>query len=68
MLDVGNFITELAVDQPRLALMAQKIVNAINQTANVLGVDSSSHASPPSNSKSKLPFFKSIFKTESGVF
>ena len=47
MLDVDNFITELAVDQPRLALMAQKIVNAINQTANVLGVDSSSHASPP---------------------
>lgn len=47
MLDVGNFITEISNEQPRLAIMLTKIVTAINQTANVLGVDSTQHASPP---------------------
>ena len=47
MLDVENFITELSIQQPRFALMMRKVVKAINQTATVLGVDSSSHASPP---------------------
>lgn len=47
MLDVGNFITEISNEQPRLALMLSKIVTAINQTAGVLGIDSTSHASPP---------------------
>ena len=47
MLDVGNFLTEISNEQPRLALMLTKIVTAINQTAGVLGIDSTSHASPP---------------------
>lgn len=48
MLDVDNFITELSVNQPRMALMMRKVVDAINQTANVLGVDSTAFQSAPS--------------------
>jgi hypothetical protein len=47
-LDIENFITELAVNQPRMALMMRKVVTAINQTANVQGVDSTDFQSPPS--------------------
>ena len=47
MLDVENFITELAIDQPRMALMMRRVVTAVNQVAGVLGIDSTSHASPP---------------------
>jgi hypothetical protein len=47
MLDIDNFITELSVEAPRLALMMRKVVTAVNQTAGVLGIDSTSHASPP---------------------
>ena len=47
MLDLGYFIDEIRDEQPRLALMLNKIVRAVNQTAGVLGIDSTSHASPP---------------------
>ena len=47
MLDVENYITEIATTQPRTALMLRKIVEAINQTANVLGVDSTAMRSAP---------------------
>lgn len=46
-LDIDNFIAELAVNQPRFALMMRQVVNAINQTANAVGVDSTSFQSPP---------------------
>jgi hypothetical protein len=47
MLDIDNFITELAIDQPRMALMMRQVKNAVNQVANVLGVDSTAFQSPP---------------------
>lgn len=47
MLDIENYITELATAQPRMALMMRKVVDAVNQTASVLGVDSTSFQSPP---------------------
>lgn len=47
MLDIENFLTELAINQPRMALMMSKVRDAINQTANAIGVDSTSFQSPP---------------------
>ena len=47
MLDIDQFITELRIDQPRMALMVSKIRDAINQTASAAGVDSTSFQSPP---------------------
>ena len=48
MLNVDQFITELRQGSPRMAFMMRKIVNAINQTANAVGVDSTSYQQAPS--------------------
>jgi len=47
MLDIDNFLTELAIENPRMALMMSKVRDAINQTANATGVDSTAFQSPP---------------------
>jgi hypothetical protein len=47
VLNVDQFITELRSNSPRMAFMMTKIVNAINQTANAMGVDSTSFQQAP---------------------
>lgn len=47
MLDVNSFITEIRIQNPRMALMLDKMVSAINQTANAIGVDSTAFQSAP---------------------
>jgi hypothetical protein len=47
VLDIDNFITELRVQNPRMALMMDQVKNSINQVANVLGIDSTSFQAPP---------------------
>lgn len=47
MLNVSQFITELRGPQPRLAYLLDKIVTAVNQTAQATGVDSTAFQSPP---------------------
>jgi hypothetical protein len=48
MLNIDNFITELKNENPRLGLMMDKVRDAVNQAATVLGIDATSHISPPS--------------------
>lgn len=47
MLDIDNFLTELRGSNPRLGLMMAKVRDAINQTANAVGVDSTAMQAAP---------------------
>jgi hypothetical protein len=46
-LDLSQFLTEVKVHQPRLAVALQNIQDAINQSAILAGTDSTQHTAPP---------------------
>jgi hypothetical protein len=47
-LDLGQFLTELKNNSPRMGTMIQQIVDAVNQVAQSAGVDATQYAATPS--------------------
>jgi hypothetical protein len=46
-LDLGKFLTEVRKTNPKMALMFEQIEDAVNQVANLTGVDATQHGEPP---------------------